>query len=113
MRCPARRGRPCIVPQVFRPVPMAASPDRVPPPRSPRPIARQRHLRGGPPMVLSVSAVLLLGVFVFLLWRSARLPLWQAAICALFGYLLAFSSLGPHIGDDLRSLAQFIAGLHL
>ncbi len=64
-------------------------------------------------MVVTVSAVLLLGVFVFLLWRYARLPLWQAAICALFGYLLASSSLGPHIGNGLRSLAHFIAGLHL
>lgn len=64
-------------------------------------------------MILSVSAVLLLGVFVYLLWRYARLPLWQAAICALFGYLLAASSLGPDIADGLHSLARFISRLHL
>ena len=64
-------------------------------------------------MIVSVSAVLLLGVFVFLLWRYARLPLWQAAICMLFGYFLAASSLAPRIGDGLRGLAHFIAGLHL
>jgi hypothetical protein len=64
-------------------------------------------------LVISVSAVLLLAVFVYLLWRYARLPLWQVAICALLGYLLASSSLGPHIGSTLRSLAHFVSGLHL
>ena len=64
-------------------------------------------------MVVSVSAVLLLGVFVYLLWRYARLPLWQAAICALFGYLLASSSIGPRVGDGLQALVRFIATLEL
>lgn len=64
-------------------------------------------------MTVSVSAVLLLGVFVYLLWRYARLPLWQAAICPLFGYLLAASSLGPHIANGLRDLTHFISRLHL
>lgn len=64
-------------------------------------------------MIVSVSAVLLLGVFVYLLWRYARLPLWQATICALFGYLLASSSLGPHIANGLHDAAHFIARLHL
>jgi hypothetical protein len=64
-------------------------------------------------LIVSVSAVLLLAVFVYLLWRYARLPLWQVAICALLGYFLASSSLGPHIANGLRSLAHFIAGLHL
>jgi len=64
-------------------------------------------------VILSVSAVLLLGVFVVMLCRYARLPAWQAAICALFGYFLASSSLAPRIGDGLRGLAHFIAGLHL
>ncbi|MDG4821902.1 hypothetical protein O7635_08555 [Asanoa sp. WMMD1127] len=64
-------------------------------------------------MTIAVSAVLLLGVFVYLLWRYAQLPLWQAAICAAFGYFLASSSIGPEIGNGLRSLARFIAGLDL
>ena len=62
-------------------------------------------------MTIAVSAVILLGVFVFLLWRYARLPLWQAAICATVGYFVASSSLGPDIGNGLRALARFIAGL--
>jgi hypothetical protein len=64
-------------------------------------------------MTIAVSAVILLGVFVFLLWRYARLPLWQAAICAAFGYFLASSSIGPDIRDGLQALARFIAGLEL
>lgn len=64
-------------------------------------------------MIISVSAVLLLGVFVYLLWRYARLPLWQAAVCATFGYLLAASSLGPHIANGLQDLARFISRLDL
>ncbi|GAA0577141.1 hypothetical protein GCM10010172_72310 [Paractinoplanes ferrugineus] len=64
-------------------------------------------------MTIAVSAVVLLGVFVFLLWRYARLPLWQAAVCSAFGYYLAASSIGPTIGDGLRALAGFVAGLDL
>jgi hypothetical protein len=64
-------------------------------------------------LIISISAVILLGAFVYLLWRYARLPLWQAAICALFGYFLASSTLGPRIGDGLRDLARFLAGLSL
>jgi hypothetical protein len=64
-------------------------------------------------VTIAVSAVVLLGIFVYLLWRYARLPLWQAAICAAFGYLLASSSVGPAIGTGLRALAKFVAGLDL
>ncbi|GLY07643.1 hypothetical protein [Actinoplanes sp. NBRC 101535] len=64
-------------------------------------------------MTIAVSAVLLLGVLVYLLWRYARLPLWQAAVCAAFGYFLASSSIGPEIGNGLHTLARFVAGLSL
>jgi hypothetical protein len=64
-------------------------------------------------LTISVSAVVLLGVFVYLLWRYARLPLWQAAICAAFGYYLSASSIGPEIGNGLRAVARFVAGLEL
>lgn len=64
-------------------------------------------------MTIAVSAVLLLAVLVYLLWRYARLPLWQAAVCAAFGYFLASSSIGPEVGDGLRALARFVAGLDL
>lgn len=64
-------------------------------------------------MTITLSAVVLLAVFVYLLWRYARLPLWQAAICAAFGYFLASSSIGPQVGAGLRAVARFVAGLDL
>ncbi|MEU8664456.1 hypothetical protein [Actinoplanes philippinensis] len=64
-------------------------------------------------MTVAVSAVLLLGVLVYLLWRYARLPLWQAAVCAAFGYFLASSSIGPEIGNGLHALTRFVGGLDL
>jgi hypothetical protein len=64
-------------------------------------------------MLVSLSAVLLLGGLVFLLWRYARLPLWQAGVCAMFGFFLASTSVGPHIANALRTFAHFLSGLHL
>lgn len=64
-------------------------------------------------MIVSVSAVFLLGALVYLLWRYANLQAWQAVICILFGYLLASSSVGPFVGRWLASLLRFIAGVHL
>ena len=64
-------------------------------------------------MVVSLSVVLLLGVFVYLLWRYARLPVWQLIICALFGFYLASSSVGPNIAHAVQSFAHFLSRLHL
>jgi hypothetical protein len=64
-------------------------------------------------MTVTVSAVLLLGALVYLLWRFAGLPLWQAAVCILFGYLLAASSIGPNIADALQNLVRIIGKAHL
>jgi hypothetical protein len=64
-------------------------------------------------MVVSLSLVLLLGVFVYLLWRYARLPVWQLILCALFGFYLASSSAGPSIAHAVQSLAHFLSRLHL
>ena len=64
-------------------------------------------------MVVSLSLVLLLGVFVYLLWRYARLPVWQIVLCALFGFYLASSSVGPHIAQAVESFTRFLSRLHL
>jgi hypothetical protein len=63
-------------------------------------------------MAVSLSLVLLLGVFVYLIWRYARLPVWQIVLCALFGFYLASSSLGPNIAHAVQSFAQFLSRLH-
>lgn len=64
-------------------------------------------------MVVSLSFVLLLAVFIYLLWRYARLPLWQVVICALFGFYLASSSAGPHVASVVESFTHFLSRLHL
>ena len=64
-------------------------------------------------MVVSLSLVLLLGVFVYLIWRYARLPLWQIVLCALFGFYLASSSAGPNIAHAVQAFALFLSQLHL
>jgi hypothetical protein len=64
-------------------------------------------------MAVSLSLVLLLAVFVYLLWRYARLPFWQIVLCALFGFYLASSSIGPHIGHAVQAFTHFLSRLHL
>lgn len=64
-------------------------------------------------MLVSLSAVVLLGALVWLLWRYANVRLWHIVICALFGFYLTSASVGPHIANALRALAHFLSGLHL
>jgi hypothetical protein len=61
-------------------------------------------------LVISVSAVFLLGFLVVLLWRYARLKAWHALVCALFGFYLASSSVATMINRATQSLTQIISG---
>ena len=63
-------------------------------------------------MVVSLSAVLLLGAVVFLLWRYAGLRPWHGIICALLGFYLASSSAAPYIRDSSRAVVHWLSGLH-
>ena len=55
-------------------------------------------------MTVSISAALLLGAGVFILCRYAGLRIWHAAVCVVFGFYLASSSLAPDISDVMSSL---------
>ncbi|MET7393529.1 hypothetical protein ABZS66_08555 [Dactylosporangium sp. NPDC005572] len=57
--------------------------------------------------------MLLLGVFVYLLWRYTRISTWQIAVCVLFGYFLSTSSVGPQILRVITALVHYVAGLGL
>ena len=61
-------------------------------------------------MVLSVtiSAALMLGAGVFILCRYAGLRIWHAAVCVIFGFYLASSSLAPDIANIMTSLFRLL-----
>lgn len=58
-------------------------------------------------MALSISAVLLLLIIVFLLVKKAGLKTGHAVVCMLLGFFLASSSIAPTI----RSLTTNVAGM--
>jgi hypothetical protein len=64
-------------------------------------------------MFLSVSAVLLFGVAVWMLIRYAGLRSWQALVCALFGFFLASSRFAPNISNACTAVAHYIAGIQV
>jgi len=60
-------------------------------------------------MALSISAVLLLLVTVFLLVRKGGLKVGHAVVCVLLGFYLASSSVAPTIRDLTKSVASVIS----
>lgn len=59
-------------------------------------------------MTVSLSAALLLGAAVFLLCRYAGLRISHAAVCTIFGFYLASSSLAPDIAKITASLFRLL-----
>jgi hypothetical protein len=94
---------------------LAAPPHRPADPPPPRPVRidPERLKRREPTLIISVSAVLLLGLLMYLLWRYANLSIWHITVCILFGYFLATSSIAPTIGRLLTAVARYVAGLDL
>lgn len=63
------------------------------------------------PVAVSISAVVLLAVIVFLLIRKGGLKVGHAIVCVLLGFYLASSSIAPTISEATRSLARMIGGI--
>lgn len=61
-------------------------------------------------MALSVSAVLLLLIVVFLLIRKSGLKGGHALVCVLLGFYLASSSIAPTIHQLTTNVAGMISG---
>ena len=59
-------------------------------------------------LTVSISAALLMGAGVFLLCRYAGLRVWHAAVCVIFGFYLASSSLAPDITNVMTSLFRLL-----
>ncbi|MFD7429870.1 hypothetical protein [Streptomyces sp. NPDC059814] len=62
-------------------------------------------------MALSISAVVLLAIVVFLLIRKSGLKGGHAVVCMLFGFYLASSSIAPTISEVTTNVAGMIGGL--
>ena len=59
-------------------------------------------------MTVTLSAALLMGAAVFVLCRYAGLRIWHAAVCMIFGFYLASSSLAPDIANITASLFRLL-----
>ncbi|MFF1836212.1 hypothetical protein ACFVXE_18670 [Streptomyces sp. NPDC058231] len=62
-------------------------------------------------MALSISAVVLLAIVVFLLIRKSGLKGGHAAVCMLLGFYLASSSIAPSISELTTNVAGVIGGI--
>ena len=62
-------------------------------------------------MALSISAVVLLAIIVFLLIRKSGLKGGHAVVCMLLGFYLASSSIAPTISELTTNIAGMIGGI--
>ncbi len=59
-------------------------------------------------LTVTISAALLMGAGVYVLCRYAGLRVWHAAVCVIFGFYLASSSLAPDIANIMTSLFRLL-----
>ncbi|MGP3982615.1 hypothetical protein [Streptomyces sp. KR80] len=62
-------------------------------------------------MALSISAVVLLAIIVFLLIRKSGLKAGHAVVCMLLGFYLASSSIAPTINELTTNVAGMIGDI--
>ncbi|MGP3926034.1 MULTISPECIES: hypothetical protein [unclassified Streptomyces] len=62
-------------------------------------------------MALSISAVVLLAIIVFLLIRKSGLKAGHAVVCMLLGFYLSSSSVAPTINELTTNVAGMIGGI--
>ncbi|MFJ5551266.1 MULTISPECIES: hypothetical protein [unclassified Streptomyces] len=62
-------------------------------------------------MALSISAVVLLAIIVFLLVRKSGLKAGHAFVCMLLGFYLASSTIAPTVRELTTNVAGMISGL--
>ncbi|MGW3655806.1 hypothetical protein ACWD6R_08870 [Streptomyces sp. NPDC005151] len=62
-------------------------------------------------MALSISAVVLLAIIVFLLIRKSGLKGGHAVVCMLLGFYLASSSIAPTISELTTNVAGMIGDI--
>ncbi|GAA4783711.1 hypothetical protein [Streptomyces ziwulingensis] len=63
-------------------------------------------------MALSISAVVLLAIVVFLLIKKSGLKGGHAVVCMLLGFYLASSTVAPTISDLTSNIAGMIGSIN-
>ncbi|MEU9654367.1 hypothetical protein AB0E00_36500 [Streptomyces sp. NPDC048110] len=62
-------------------------------------------------MAVSISAVVLLGIVVFVLIRGGSVRLGPALACGLFGFFLASTGAAPLISDAIGTVTGWISSI--
>ncbi|MEJ8632004.1 hypothetical protein [Streptomyces sp. MS2.AVA.5] len=62
-------------------------------------------------MAVSISAVVLLGMIVFVLIRGGSVRLGPALACAGFGFFLASTGAAPTITDAIGTVTSWISSI--
>ncbi|GGQ51796.1 hypothetical protein AB0L50_01190 [Streptomyces flaveolus] len=63
-------------------------------------------------MALSISAVVLLAIIVFLLVKKSGLKAGHAVVCMLLGFYLASSTVAPTISEVTSNIAGMIGSIN-
>ncbi|MFG2682299.1 hypothetical protein [Streptomyces sp. NPDC048392] len=63
-------------------------------------------------MALSISAVVLLAIIVFLLVKKSGLKAGHAVVCMLLGFYLASSTVAPTISEVTTNIAGMIGSIN-
>jgi hypothetical protein len=63
-------------------------------------------------VALSISAVVLLAIIVFLLIKKSGLKAGHAIVCMLLGFYLASSTIAPTINEVTSNIAGMIGSLN-
>ncbi|GAB2816884.1 MULTISPECIES: hypothetical protein [Streptomyces] len=63
-------------------------------------------------MALSISAVVLLAIIVFLLIKKSGLKTGHAVICMLLGFYMASSTIAPTISELTTNIAGMIGSIN-
>ncbi|MFI1417068.1 hypothetical protein ACH4VX_03595 [Streptomyces sp. NPDC020731] len=63
-------------------------------------------------MALSISAVVLLAIIVFLLVKKSGLKAGHAVVCMLLGFYLASSTMAPTISELTTNIAGMIGSIN-
>lgn len=63
-------------------------------------------------MALSISAVVLLAIIVFLLIKKSGLKTGHAVVCMLLGFYMASSTIAPTISEVTTNIAGMIGSIN-